>query len=155
MNSLTLTIRALTTEFARRIILPLFVIGLIILTTLIAATAWLTTLSGWWWILLSVCIIISAVFVIVSVVAITTMTAIKPRQTRAQRAAVKEFVNKLQAISDTIQTPKFVILFRIIWDAVNKNDNGLVRTLSSHTTTTKSDFDAIRRSFENNFRSVR
>ena len=148
MNSLILTIRALSVEFARRLVLPVFIIGLSVLVLLIVGAVWLTTISGWWGILLGVLIVALLIFIAISIIVKIFLGIIKPVQTKSQQSAVKSFVDKLQEISDIVQTPKAFLLGRIVWDTVSKNNSGLVYTVSTHTTTTKKDFDAIRSSFE-------
>ena len=148
MNSLILTIRALSVEFAKRLILPVFIIGLAVLVILIVITIWLTTMSSWWWILFGILLFFLLVFITVSIIVKLFLGVIKPAQTKSQQNAVKSFVDKLQDISDIVQTPKPFLLGRIVWDTVSKNNNGLVYSVSNHTTTTKKDFDALRASFD-------
>lgn len=150
MNSLILTIRALTAEFANRLFWPLLIIGGILSVLLISLSVWLTTLSGWWWLLFAVIALWVFIFAIATGIVGAVIQAVNPKQTATQKKAVKSFVDKLQDISDTLQTPKAFLLARIVWDVLRKNNNGLVYTMSSHTATTKKDFDAIRASFEKN-----
>ena len=148
MNPLILTVRALSAEFVKRLALPIIIIGASIFVVLIALTIWLTTMSGWWGILLTLLIIGFLVFSTLVVIVGLIISAVNPRQNSSQKKAIKSFVDKLQSVAETIQTPKVVIVGRLVWDVINKNNNGLVRTLSSNTLSTKKDFDDIRKSFE-------
>lgn len=148
MNSLFLTVRALSVEFARRLYFPVFIVGVVILALLIILSVWLTTMSAWWWILFTVVILATIVFVIVSIIMRIIINVIRPVQTSSQRKSVKEFVDKLQEVADTVQTPKVFLLFRLVADTLRPSERGLVQTMSSHVGTTKKDFEDIRRSFE-------
>jgi len=148
MNSLILTVRALSVEFARRLILPIFIVGASVLVISIVLAIWLTTINGWWAILLGFVLLWMVVFLVAALIVRLILKKLNPTQSSSQKAAVKNFVDKLQEISETIQTPKVFIVGRLVADTLNKNDNGLVRTMSNHTLTTKRDFDDIRKSFE-------
>ena len=150
MNSLILTVRALSVEFARRLILPIFIVGASALVLLTGLAIWLTSINGWWGILLGIVILWAIIFLVAATIVKVILKKLNPTQSSSQKTAVKNFVDKLQAISETIQTPKVFIVGRLVADTLNKNDNGLVRTMSNHTLTTKRDFDDIRKSFESN-----
>lgn len=147
MNSLILTIRALTAEFVKRLALPLIIIGFSITGILIIISIILTTMNGWWGILLGLSILALLIFTTLVIIVSLVISSVNPKQDASQKKAVKGFVDKLQEIADTIQTPKAFIVGRLVWDVVNKNNDGLLRTMSSNTLSTKKDFDAIRASF--------
>lgn len=148
MNPLILTVRALTAEFVKRLALPIIIIGASIFIILLGLSIWLTTINGWWGILLGVVILWTLIFATLTIIVALIINAVNPKQNSSQKKAVKSFVDKLQEVAETVQTPKVFIVGRLVLDVVNKNNNGLVRTMSSHTLTTKRDFDAIRKSFE-------
>jgi len=148
MNSLFLTVRALSVEFARRLYFPVFIVGAVILGLTIILSIWLTTMSAWWWILFTLAVIASVVFVIISLITRVIINVVRPAQTVSQKKSVKEFVDKLQEVADTVQTPKVFLLIRLVMDTVRPTERGLVQTMSSHVGTTKKDFEAIRKSFE-------
>ena len=148
MNSLFLTVRALSVEFARRLYFPVFIVGAVILGLTIILSVWLTTMSAWWWILFTLAVIASVVFVIISLITRVIINVVRPAQTVPQKKSVKEFVDKLQEVADTVQTPKVFLLVRLVMDTVRPTERGLVQTMSSHVGTTKKDFEAIRKSFE-------
>jgi len=148
MNSLFLTVRALSVEFARRLYFPVFIVGAVILGLTIIFSVWLTAMSAWWWILFTLAVIASVVFVIISLITSVIINVVRPAQTVSQKKSVKEFVDKLQEVADTVQTPKVFLLVRLVMDTVRPTERGLVQTMSSHVGTTKKDFEAIRKSFE-------
>ena len=69
MNPLFLAIRAISSEFARRIYLPLVWVAGSVLALVVIIASWLVTMSAWWLILLIPAILISVVFIIVAVIA--------------------------------------------------------------------------------------
>lgn len=148
MNSLILTVRALTAEFVKRLALPLILIGFSMLVVLLGLSIWLTTMNGWWGILLGVVILVILIFTTLVIIASLIITAVTPSQNKSQKKAVKEFVDKLQDIAETVQTPKVVIVGQLVWDVIQKKNDGLLRRMSGHTLTTKRDFEAIRDSFD-------
>lgn len=147
MNSLILTVRALTAEFVKRLAVPIVIIALSILILVNGLVIWLTTTSGWWGILLFFTIMALFVFITITIAVGIILHALNPSQTSTQKKMVRKFVDKLQEIADTVQTPKVFIVGRLVMDVIRKNNNGMVQTMSSHTLTTKKDFDELRNSF--------
>lgn len=148
MNALFLTIRALSVEFARRLYVPVFVIGAVVLAVLLAVSIWLTTVNAWWWILFGLVIISIVLFLIIAAIVRIIIGVVRPEQTTSQSKAVKQFVDKLQDVADTVQTPKLFLLFRLVLDTLRPTSRGLVQTMSSHAGSTKKDFEEIKKSFE-------
>lgn len=148
MNPLFSAIRAIGVEFARRIYQPITITVGIIAILLIALSLWLVTISDWWWILFA--IILIATFVVTGVlVAIGLLLhAIRPQQSKAQVTNIKQFVDKIQNLTDVAGTPKFVILFYIVRDVVGKNKNGYIKRISSETLSMQHDFRDITDSFK-------
>lgn len=148
MKSSLLAIRSIGTEFANRLFYPVVITGMIAAAIVVIATFWLTTLSGWWWLLfipviMAICIGL-AVFIIVKLV----IRSITPAQTKQQKQAAKQFVDKLQFVAETTQTPKVILLFRIVRDIAAPREHGFIGELASTTTSLKSDFVKIQRSFK-------
>ncbi len=147
MKSSLLAIRSIGTEFANRLFYPVVIAGAIAAAVLVALGFWLTTFSSWWWLLfipivMAICIGL-AVFVIIKLV----IHSITPPQTKQQKQAAKQFVDKLQTIAEVTQTPKFILLFRIVRDIAAPRDNGFIGDLTSTTSSLKSDFVKIKNSF--------
>lgn len=147
MKASLLAIRSIGTEFANRLFYPVIMAGAIAAGILVAITFWLTTLSSWWWLLfipvvMAICIGL-AVFVIVKLV----VRSITPPQTRQQKQAAKQFVDKIQTIAEATQTPKVVLLFRIVRDIAAPRESGFIGNLTSTTSSLKSDFAEHARTF--------
>lgn len=147
MKSSFLAIRSIGTEFANRLFYPVVITGAVAAAVLVIVALWLTTFSSWWWLLfvpivMAVCIGI-AVFVIVKLV----IRSITPPQTRQQKQAAKQFVDKLQLVAEASQTPKFILLFRIVRDIAAPREHGFIGNLAATTGSLKTDFVKIRNSF--------
>lgn len=147
LNPIILAVRAISTEFATRMYLPVVLIiggGAI---AVIAVLIWLVTISAWWWIALAPVILATITFAIAAVITGLLLSLLKPRQTHDQRTKVKRFVDALQESSEAIQTPKFIILFRLVKDIVAPTGKGYVKELASNASTLRTGFQTIVASF--------
>lgn len=114
MKPFVLTLRAIGSRLALRLYIPAVIAAAVVLALLVGGGVWLTTLSSWWWLLF---IPITALFCIALAVALVVLFLIRyvqPSQTKAQKKAVSNFVDKLQSVADVAGTPKFIILFRVV-----------------------------------------
>lgn len=148
ISPLLLSIRAIASEFASRIYIPIVWTVAIILFVFIAIAIWLVTLSAWWSVLLVVLLIVVTVFTIAAIAIGLLISLLKPPQSKTQKQKIKAFVDALQGSSEVIQTPKFFILFRLIKDTVAPTDKGFVKELSSNAATLRTGFQDIVTSFK-------
>lgn len=148
MNSSITVIRAVAGEIASRIYLPTLIVALTITGVLVGLVAWLATMNLWW-LLLGIPVLLAIVIggTILIIVRIIIATAI-PTQTKTQRQKVKEFTNKLLAASEITQTPKFILLFRVVKDVLRPKGSSYVESVVSDTLALRMDFNELRRSFE-------
>lgn len=147
MKSSLLAIRSIGTEFANRLFYPVVITGVVAAAALTGLVFWLTTFSSWWWLLfipvvMAICVGL-AVFIIIKLV----IRSITPSQTRQQKQAAKQFVDKVQTVAEATQTPKVVLLFRIVRDIAAPKEGGFIGNLATTTTSLKSDFTDHVRSF--------
>jgi len=148
MKNSVAVIRAIGTEFAKRMYVPAAVIIAIIDVVLLGLMVWLLTVSAWWLLLaipVFVLVIVSIVLLVIAQLIIQTIT---PVQTKSQKKDVKLFVDKLQNLSEIVQTPKPILLFRIVRDVVSPKQGGFIQSTSSDTLSLKKDFQALQRSFD-------
>ena len=149
MNTSLTVIRAVAGEIANRVCIPVFITVLIASVVLIALTVWLATVNLWWLLLVIpvlIAILIAATLLIIVKIILATVI---PTQTKSQQKEVKKFTDKILSLSELTQTPKFVILFRVAKDVISPKKTGYVESVVSGATTLRSDFNALRRSFEN------
>ena len=143
-----LAIRSIGAEYANRIY---FVVAILFTATAVFSmglTIWLTTLSNWWWLLGAVLIVILSVVTGVLIVVKLIIRSVTPHQTHTQRTQTKAFVDKLERLSEAAQTPKFILLFRIVRDIAAPRENGLIASMSNDTSTLKRDFIDLSKTFQ-------
>ena len=114
MKPFTLTIRAIGSQLAMRLYLPAVLTIAILIALVIAGGLWLTTLNDWWWLLFFPITVLVSVAIGIAAVVFFLIRYVRPDQTKAQKRAVGQFVDKLQGVVDVAGTPKFIILFRVI-----------------------------------------
>lgn len=142
-----LATRAISSEFIRREVLGLFVFGAVTIAILHILGLWLISMSSWWWILEILFIVLSSVFAILSLIVFFIIKLVKPEQTSKQRKQVKKFVDSLQELSDTAQTPKFILLFRLIKDILIPSQTSMISQITSQASSLKPDLETIIKSF--------
>ncbi len=147
MKASLLVIRAIGTEFANRVYTPVVIMAALLSAILIGGTLWLTTISLWWWLLGIPVVIAVSIVIAFSILIKLIIRYVMPSQTKAQRRAIKQFVDKLQTLSDVIQTPKVILLFRLARDVAAPTKDGFVGNLSHTSLSLKKDFSALLQSF--------
>lgn len=147
MNSFVLALRAIGTHLAMRLYIPAVVIVSIWIALLVAGGLWLTTFSNWWWLLLIPITSFACIVCGVAVVLLLLIRFVRPAQTKAQQQAVKQFVGKLQAVAETIGTPKIIILFHVVRSIAAPSKDTYLADLVAHKQLAH-DFRELQRSFE-------
>lgn len=148
MESTLLAIRSIGAEFANRIYLIVVLVAIVIGVCLFGLNVWLTTYSHWWWLLFLVLMVAASIAIAVLIVIKLVIRSVTPNQTKTQRVQTKAFVDKLQQLSDTVQTPKIVLMFRIVRDIAAPRSDGFIATLSHNTSTLTRDFVALSKTFK-------
>ncbi len=149
MSPTITVIRAIGSEFARRLFIPVAISGAIMFTLLIIGVVFLGTLSQWWLLLLIPVIAFLCIASAVLAVVWLVIRTVRPSQTKTQRTAVKSFVDKLQRLSDAVQTPKIVLLFRIVRDIAAPRKDGFIGSMADDTASLRRDFQALTRILDN------
>lgn len=114
MQPFVLTLRAIGTQLAMRLYIPAVIAASLVIALLVAVGLWLTTLSDWWWLLFIPIAALLFISFAVAFVVLMLIRYVRPDQTKTQKQAVKQFVDKLQGVADIAGTPKFIILFRVV-----------------------------------------
>ncbi len=140
-------IRAIGSEFARRILRPLTLIGVGVALALVGIGGWLTTISPWWWLLEVPFLFAALVFTVLAVVAWTIVRLARPQQSKDQTVAVRAYVDKLQRVAENLQTPQLVILFYVVRDIFRPRPDSFIETVSHDSKTLAPDFAALIRKF--------
>lgn len=147
MTPLVLAIRAIATEFARRVFKVALIIAGIIIASLIGLCVWLVTISAWWWILAVIVIAWVLVAIITFTIVGVIISVTRPLQTKTQKKLVKRFVDKLQSASEVLQMTRFTLLFRLVRTSLNPQRYNIIENLTDHTVGLQRDLDEIVRSF--------
>jgi phosphate/sulfate permease len=147
MNPTLIAIRSIAAEFARRIYLPVVITLAIIAAIIVALLVWALTLSAWWWLVALPVFFFMVIIAVVIVVIGIIIRFFAPDMTKAQKQKVASFVDKMQGVSEVTQTPKFVLLFRIIRDARHPSKRGYIQSTIKEVTSLKGDFSSLVDSF--------
>lgn len=148
LQPIILAIRAIGSEFARRLYRPMIWAGVITFIVLFSLMIWLVNMNGWWWLAFTPVILAALLFAVLSAVAGFLLSLLKPRQTAEQRLKVTAFVDALQMSTEVASTPRFLILFRLVRDVVRPSDHSYVKELSTNATTLRTGFQEIIKSFQ-------
>jgi hypothetical protein len=140
-------VRAIGVEFIRRMLKPLIVAGAVVAVVLVGTGGWLTTVNPWWWVLEALFLLASLFFVVLVIIARTVIRVADPPQTKDQKRAVRGYVDKLQRVAENLQTPQFVILYRVIRDTMRPRQDGFIETVSRDSKTLGPDFAELIRQF--------
>ena len=119
-------IRAIGSEFAIRKLRGIMLVFGLVSLALAAGLIWLTTLNAWWWLLAVPALM--AVLLGTAILLITRLTvkALRPQMTKTQKKAVSGFVSKLERTADNLQTPLFIIVYRIVRDVVRPRGKSFI-----------------------------
>ena len=148
MNETILTVRAVASEFARRLYRPVAIGFSVSAVVVIAILIWLLTMSAWWLLLalpLFILFIATSILIIISGIIIRSVS---PPQTKHQRTSVSLFVDQLQRISEVTQTPKFILLFRAVKDVIVPAKTSFIQSVITDSVSVKADFQSLVRSFK-------
>lgn len=141
-------IRAIGSEFIRRkysSAVMLFVIAALISVVLIV---WLVNISAWW-LLLAVPVILGILIGIVIAVAMRILVNVaSPTLTKEQKSGVRDFVDKLERVAENIQTPPFMILFRIVRDTIRPRDKTFIQAVAEESASLRPDFLSLQKLFK-------
>lgn len=140
--------RSIAAEFIRRLYAPIALTVGIVFVCLLALSVWLTTLSIWWWIAVGFMTFLLLLLIGILLVLRIIVNNIAPTRSRTQKTQTKAFVDKLQNVSEVIQTPKFILLFRIIRDVIWRRKTSYLSTLTNDTASLKRDFMALADTFQ-------
>jgi len=140
-------VRAIGVEFARRMLRPLIIVGILTSIVLLSIGGWLAAQNAWWWIVEAICIIGTIVFIGLVLVARIALRVAEPALNKTQRQSVSVFVDKLERVAENIQTPQIVILYYVIRDTIRPRPDSFIETISRDSKTLAPDFVNLRKHF--------
>lgn len=141
-------IRAIGSEFLARKVRSLALIVVIASVLLLSLAIWLTTVNVWWWLLAAPVIgtVIAGAFGLG--VALLAIRLLRPPLTAPQRDGVREFVDKLERITEHVQTPMFLIVFRVIRDSLWPRGKTFLESAAEDSTSLHTDIAKLERLFK-------
>lgn len=144
MDTVTKASRAVLAEYARRTLRP-FEIGAVILfiMLLIGTTYLIVNVSAWWWLLMIVVFAYGLIGSLLWLIIHFTMDRLRPAQTGVQISAVRDFVERIEKVSDAIGTTKFGLLLRIIGDVMRKRQQNVIQGFVHDSSELKSSFENV------------
>lgn len=139
--------RAIGCEFLARKIKSIGIVLGIVIFIALAIAIWLTTVSAWWWLLAAPVIIFSVFCIIAFGIARFMLGVLKPAMTDTQDKAVKDFVDKFERVAEHLQTPMFIIVFRIIRDILRPREKTFIQSATQDSTTLHKDLLELQKKF--------
>lgn len=148
MKSLTLP-RALTAQFARRIVR---IATIIILMAVASATLLCYTLayffSPWWWLLIIPFVLLAGVYVLVRLFVMFLIRRLSPgKLTGEQREALDNFVDKIERLLEARSTPLPLIVLISIKDLLFYRDITTVKSVINDSVSLKRDYQELEKLF--------
>lgn len=141
-------IRAVGSEFARRKLRPIIIIFSFVAVAVIAGAVWLINISAWWWLLAVPAMVAVLLGLTVLYLARVVVKALRPRLTKTQAKAVSEFVGKMERTAEALQTPMFIIVFRVVWDVIRSPEKSYIATVAEDSTTLSKDLIGLQKLFK-------
>jgi MFS family permease len=144
----TITVaRAIGAEFIRRKLRPLIIMGAVVAISLLCLGGWLAAHNAWWWLIEAVFICGSLLFAAAVTVMYLILGKVEPLATRTQKQNVRSFVDKLEQLADSLQTPAFFILYYVIRDTIRPRQNGFIETVAHDSKTLAPEFSRLLKDF--------
>ena len=143
LSPIILATRAISAEFIRREYLGTLVVVGLALVLMHIVNIILIGLSVWWWIAEIVLILITFIILVIATVLIVSLIILRPNQTNSQIEVVRSFVTTLQEVSELINTPKLMILFKLARDMLAPGGISFIEQTAIRNASLKIGFEAV------------
>jgi Na+/melibiose symporter-like transporter len=147
MKTTIQAVRAIAARFALQVYIPVAAIITVVVVGLVVLSAWLTTDSPWWWALFVLVVLLGMIIGTILIIIWAIITALTPDQSTRLKRQVKAFVEKISQLSEVAQTPKFILLFRLVRDTMRPRENSYIASVSTATKTLRTDFTELVEAF--------
>lgn len=141
-------IRAVGSEFALHKLKPIMIVFSLAAVAVIAGSVWLVGISAWWWLVVVPALLLMLIGLVALAITRMVVEALKPRLTKTQSFAVSGFVGKLERTAEALQTPMFIIVFRVIWDVIRSPEKSYIATVAEDSTTLNKDLIDLQKLFK-------
>lgn len=142
-----LAIRAIAAELTHRLYKPVVITAAIVSVVFIILMIWLLTISAWWLLLAIpgfILILVVTAFLILAAIVIKTVA---PKTSPEQQTEIRSFVDHIQEVSEFTQTPKGILLYKIVKDAVSPQKTAYIESIISGVGRLKGEYQSIVTSF--------
>jgi hypothetical protein len=140
--------RAVTALYAQQFIRPFFIWSFSILSLLLLLDVWLGYhFSSWLWLIAIPLILLGGVDLVLWLTIAFIVRRIAPHLNREQRTASKQFIAKIQRLSDVTHTPYPFIVINIIKDLLFGHKHSYIQGIMHDSKTLTSDFDDLQKLF--------
>lgn len=149
MQPKILALRAISAQYVKDILKPIFFIVISVLLLLMvgvvyAANAW----SLWWLIFLLPLVLMTSVTIVLAVVTLYIARIVTPSMTKTQKNAVRSYVQNIHDVSEVTRTPRFEVAFKVIIDVCRRRwKDGYLHQTATKSASLKKDFESIVDSF--------
>lgn len=140
-------IRAIGSEFIRRKYRSFVLLATLAGVVVGGLMIWLVSINAWWWLLAAPVFMLLFMGAVIAFVIRILLKIATPKLTKEQSGGVQSFVDKLERVADTVQTPPFVILFRIVRDVMWPREGTFIQSFAQDSTTLEKDFAELQRQF--------
>lgn len=150
MSSTVKAVRAVTSRYAKDLLLPILFIGVAAYAIIMALVIWITVaVSGWWILLGFVPTVLFCVGLAVWIGLWIAATKLSPDMNKTQKQGTKKVVEQVDKIAEQIGTPRFVLIFRIAKDVIfpSKTSQTLIGELTETPGELRRSFEALRKLF--------
>lgn len=119
MNSTLLAVRAVTSEYAAQLLWPLLWIVLGVYGVVLLLVIWIAVAFSPWWLLLALLpTVLFAACMALWIGSWILTKRLAPLTNSEQRKATKKFVKHLDQTAVHLGTPRFVLIYRMVKDAI-------------------------------------
>jgi hypothetical protein len=108
---------------------------------------WLVSLSAWWLLLAVPVSVLCAIGVLLLLIGKWLTNLVKPDMTDLQSDGVTIFVDKLERVAESVQTPVFMIAFYVLRDVIRTPEHSYVERLARDSGSLHSDLLKLRKLF--------
>lgn len=148
MNAATLASRAVLAAYAKKALRPVEIGAILVLAIALLGTSYLiANVSAWWWLLMIVVIAYGVIGSLLWLILHFTIDKLEPPQTKTQKVAVAQFIEKTEKIADMIGVTRFGLLLRIMRDVMGRNDTNVLAEFARDSKDLKTSFEQVIQAF--------
>lgn len=150
MKSQILAIRAICAVYAKQTLQPLIFIAVGVLFGYILCISFLVVQFSNWWAVFFLPVIPAAFLIAAATaIAVAAIRLFAPDMSLPQKKLARAYVDTFMEVTGHIQTPKFLIIFKIASDIYRKRwQNGYIYQTTAQSVRLKTDFQVLAKSFE-------